>query len=135
MESYNLNPDSRAQRSKAKNVQLSIIQRADNLTQVALMGRLDAVGVEKIGIGFQAATAARGRPTIIDMSGVEFIASLGLGMLLSAARSLHGRGARTVIVNPQPFVMKVLETAHMPSVIPVVSSVAEAEALLDSSHA
>lgn len=111
-------------------MELSIVQRTDDLTQVSLAGRLDAVGVESVGIRFQGATAARGKPTIIDMSGVEFIASLGLGMLLSAARSLHSKGARAVIVNPQPLVMRILETAHMPAVIPVVSSVAEAETLL-----
>lgn len=108
-------------------MQLSIIQRTDEFTHVALSGRLDAVGVDKVGIPFQAATSSRGKHTIIDMSEVNFIASLGLGMLLTAARSLHGRGARAVIVNPQPLVLKVLETAHMPAVIPVVYSVNDAE--------
>lgn len=114
-----------------KNIELNVIQRTDGLTQVALSGRLDAVGVDQVGPRFHGLTAARGTHTIIDMTGVEFIASLGLGMLLSAARSLSGRGARAVIVNPQPFVLKVMETAHMPSVIPVVRTVADAEALLN----
>jgi anti-sigma B factor antagonist len=109
-------------------VELSIIQRPDEFTQVALTGRLDAVGVQEVANRFQGATAARGRPTIIDLSHLEFIASLGLGMLLTCARSLHNRGARVVIVNPQP--KKALETAHMNSVIPVVKSVQEAEAAL-----
>ena len=111
-------------------MQLSIIQRSDELTHVALSGRLDAVGVDKVGIRFQAATSSRGKHTIIDMSEVSFIASLGLGMLLTAARSLHGHGARAVIVNPQPLVLKILETAHMPAVIPVVYSVDDAETFL-----
>jgi len=111
-------------------VELSIIQRPDEFTQVELAGRLDAVGVQEVATRFQGATAARGRPTIIDLSHLEFIASLGLGMLLTCARSLHNRGARVVIVNPQPLVEKALETAHMNSVIPVVKSVQEAEAAL-----
>jgi anti-sigma B factor antagonist len=111
-------------------LELNIIQSDDTLTHVALTGRLDALGVQQVGIRFQGATASRGKPTIIDLSKVEFIASLGLGMLLTCARSLHGRGARAVIVNPQPMVKKALETAHMDSIIPVVHSVAEAEAAL-----
>jgi len=111
-------------------VELSIIQSDDTLTHVALSGRLDAVGVQQVGIRFQGLTASRGKPTIIDLSRVDFIASLGLGMLLSCARSLHGRGARAVIVNPQPMVKKALETAHMDSVIPVFPTVQEAEAAL-----
>jgi anti-anti-sigma factor len=111
-------------------VELSIISRPDEITQVALSGRLDAVGVQQVGIRFQGATASRGQNTIIDLTHLEFIASLGLGMLLSCARALHGRGARAVIVNPQPLVTKALETAHMTSVIPVVHTVEEAEAAL-----
>lgn len=110
-----------------KPTELSIVERADSITQVSIAGRLDAVGVDKIGPRFQSATAARGRNTIIDLSEVDFIASLGLGMLLSAARALHNRGARAVVVNPHPLVFKVLEAAHMPSVIPVVATVADAE--------
>jgi anti-anti-sigma factor len=114
-----------------KKIELNVVQRTDDFTQVALVGRLDAVGVDHVGTRFQGVTAARGRHTIIDMTDVDFIASLGLGMLLSAARALSNRGARAVIVNPQPFVMKVMETAHMPSVIPVVRTVEDAEALLN----
>lgn len=113
-----------------RNVELKIIPREDGISHIALSGRLDAVGVDQVGTRFQALTSARGQHTVIDMSGVEFIGSLGLGMLLSVARSLHKRGARAVIVNPQPFVWKLLETAHMPAVIPVVSTIPEAEALL-----
>ena len=112
-------------------MELTIIQRPDEIAQVALSGRLDAIGVDQVGARFEAETAASGRHSIIDLSGVEFIASLGLSMLLSAARLLHNRGARAVIVNPQPLVRKVLETAHMPSVVPIVSTVSEAEAILN----
>jgi anti-sigma B factor antagonist len=112
------------------NVELRIIQSTDAITHVALSGRLDAPGVQQVGIRFQGATASRGKPTIIDLTHLEFIASLGLGMLLTCARALHGRGARTVIVNPQPLVKKALEAAHMDSVIPVVKDIQEAEAAL-----
>jgi anti-anti-sigma factor len=115
---------------EGSNVELSVIQSTDQLTHISLSGRLDAVGVQKVATRFQGLTASRGKPTIIDMTNVEFIASLGLGMLLSCARALHGRGARTVILNPQPLVAKAIETAHMNSVIPVVRSIEEAEAAL-----
>ena len=111
-----------------KQAELSVVERPDDFTQIALSGRLDAMGVDSVAIRFQGMTSARGKHTIVDMSNVEFVASLGLSMLLSAARSLHKRGARMVIVNPQPLVLKVLETAHMPAVIPVVATALEAEA-------
>ncbi|HET6349526.1 MAG TPA: STAS domain-containing protein, partial [Candidatus Krumholzibacteria bacterium] len=80
-------------------MQLTIIPRTDGFTQVALSGRLDAMGVQSVGTRFQNATAALGKPTIIDLTDLEFVASLGLGLLLSSARALHKKGARAVIVN------------------------------------
>ena len=115
-----------------QHVELNVIPRDDDLTQVALAGRLDALAVDQIGKRFQGATAARGKPTIIDMTEVAFIASLGLGMLLTAARALHHRGARAVIVSPQPLVMRVMEAAQMTSVIPVMTSVPEAVEFLNT---
>ncbi len=111
-------------------MELNVIESNDALTHVALSGRLDAVGVQQVGTRFQGLTASRGKPTIIDLTNLEFIASLGLGMLLSCARALHGRGARAVIVNPQPMVAKAIETAHMSSVMPIYGTVEEAEAAL-----
>lgn len=111
-------------------MELSVIQSTDTLTHVSLSGRLDAVGVDDVGTRFHSVTASRGKPTIIDLTNLEFIASLGLGMLLTCARELHGLGARVVIVNPQPLVQKALEAAHMGSVIQIVRDVQEARAAL-----
>jgi anti-anti-sigma factor len=108
---------------------LRIIPREDNLTQVALLGRLDITGVHAVDTHFHAATVAQGRSAIVDLSGLEFIASLGIGVLFACARSLHSRGHKMVLVNPQTLVAQSLHTTGVDHLIPIVGTIGEAEAL------
>lgn len=104
--------------------------RNDNITELALIGRLDVVGLQQVETQFFAFTAAARRDTILDLSGLEFIASLGIGMLISSAKTLSQHGARMVLVNPRPDVDAVLRMTGIENAIPIVASIADAEALL-----
>src|SRR5262249_7482806 len=85
---------------------------------VAVVGRLDIKGVGEVDTKFFAVVTAPRKPMIVDMSEVEFIGSLGIGMLAGAARALQRSGAGMVLLDPQNFVKNVLEAAHIPDVIP-----------------
>ena len=111
-------------------MELRVIERDDDLTQVALVGRLDIAGVQRVDARFHEAVVARDRSAIIDLTELEFIVSLGIGMLLRCARSLRAGGKSMVLVNPQDLVVKSLQVTSLDSVIPVVKSVVEAEGLL-----
>ena len=63
-------------------------ESSDTLTRVALVGMLDMVAVGEIESEFLAATASRGKNTIVDISQLSFIASLGMGVLVSAYKGL-----------------------------------------------
>jgi anti-sigma B factor antagonist len=93
----------------------------DTHTRVALAGRLDLPGVQALELQFTANTAAAKKPAVVDMSGVVFIASLGLRMLLSSAKALRAAGARMVILNPPEPVAEVLRTAGIDQVITVTN--------------
>ena len=71
---------------------LKIIEQSDSLTHVALIGSLDIEGTQQVELKFNAATAAQKQATIVDISGLEFIASMGMGMLLSSAQALKREG-------------------------------------------
>jgi anti-anti-sigma factor len=110
-------------------MELQIIEDGD-LVRVALDGRLDTAGVTLIEARFFAGIVPRGRPTVIDMTGVAFLASLGIRMLISTARGLSGKGARIAIYNPTPEVMEVIEMTALHEIVPVFGSEAEALALV-----
>lgn len=107
-----------------------IIPRNDGLTQIALSGRLDVTGVGQVDIRFHGATASQNRSVIVDLSELEFIASLGIGMLFKCHRSLHAKGKKMVLVNPRELVRNSLAITQADTLIPVVATVEEAVALL-----
>lgn len=101
-----------------------------NVNCLRLQGRLDAVTVDRIEVKLNAAAVAPGHDLLVDLSAVDFLASLGIRMLITAARSLKAKGARMVLFGAQPLVHEVLEHVAIDQIIPVVADQAQARALL-----
>ena len=89
-------------------MELEIKNQSDQITHLALRGRLDTAGVGQVDLGFTANSVPRAKPLLVDMSEVTFLASLGLRMLLTVAKALNNRGAKMALLSPQPAVREVL---------------------------
>jgi anti-anti-sigma factor len=100
--------------------------------RVALSGRLDTAGAGAIEPRFAAAVVANGRATLVDMTEVAFLASLGVRMIISTARSLAFRGGRMVLYGATPPVMEIIETTLLHEIVPVAATEAEALELVKS---
>ena len=111
-------------------MQLQVIREADDMTELALIGKLDIAGVHAIDMRFHIYTAARRKPTLVDLSQLEMITSLGIGLIISCGRSLLRHGPKMVLVNPQPVVEEVINSIGLGEAIPVVRSREEAMAIL-----
>ncbi|MCG8584737.1 MAG: STAS domain-containing protein [Pirellulales bacterium] len=72
------------------------------------------------------ATSGQEKSSIVDMSKVEFIASLGMGMLLGCAQSLKRNGHRMFLLNPQPFIEELLNEVGLTKILPICYSEDEA---------
>jgi anti-anti-sigma factor len=83
--------------------------RDSGLIVLAIQGNLDAAGVDKIREQFSEAISHYSGPVIIDLSGVEYISSAGLAMLVSKGKTQRGRGGDLVVVANTPRVMGVFE--------------------------
>lgn len=90
-------------------MELEIFQQDESLSCVALRGRLDMMGVQQVEKDFLEATAARRKPTLIDLIGLEFMSSFGLGMLMKCASVLRANSIAVVFVNPQPQIQELFE--------------------------
>jgi anti-anti-sigma factor len=66
----------------------------------------------------------------VDVSQVEFIASLGIGMLLRAAKALERHQAKLVIVAAPELVAHTLTTARIDRIIPMAQDRQQADELL-----
>jgi len=106
---------------------------ADHLLQIDLEGRLDIDGARAVENKFSFLTTTSQTRIIVVLAGVSFLASIGIRMLMTAARGKHGRGGKLVLAGPIPAVRKVLETAGIDQLIPLYDDVASARAALETS--
>ena len=60
-------------------MELEIKNQSDQITHLALRGRLDTAGVGEVELEFTSRTVPRAKPLLLDMSEVTFLASLGSG--------------------------------------------------------
>lgn len=112
-------------------MELELQEQTPTVTRVALKGQLDAQGVDRIETKLTA-TLARGGHGIIDLSGVTFLASLGIRLLIMQAKTLDRRGSRLVLVAPRDLVDQALRHSSIEDIIPVAADIASARALLGS---
>jgi len=110
-------------------VDFSFEQLASGVTMISLKGRLDVTGAMKIDVQF-AAVAAGNRAVVVDLGGVEFLASMGLRTLIMGAKSMHTKNGRMALWRPQPMVEEVLVTSGTTTLIPLAHDIAEAERLV-----
>lgn len=106
------------------------ITDVDDVTKAVLMGRLDTTNVNRFETRFIDSLVPRGRPAIVDLGGVSFVASLGIRMLLSTARALSHQGKKLALYGANPLVADILETTALSDIIPVAATEAEAIALV-----
>jgi anti-sigma B factor antagonist len=106
-------------------IQLNEVHLDDRITHLAIVGRMDVAGLHAVDVKFHGYTAARRRPTLVDLSGLEFISSLGMGMFVSCARSLQRFGAKMVLLNPRPEVEEALKAVGIDQGCPIVHDVEE----------
>ena len=94
---------------------------------ISLKGRMDIKGAMEIDLPFTARVRGQ-RAVIVDMSGVNFLASMGLRTIIMGAKSVKAAGGKMVLMGPDANVLEVLTASGTTTVIPVVSTLAEAEA-------
>ena len=111
-------------------MQLNVIRADDEMTEVALVGKLDVAGVHAIDLKFHLHTATRRRPTLVDLTQLEMISSLGIGLIISCGRSLVRHGSRIVLFNPQPVVEEAMNAIGLGQAVPIARSREEAMAIL-----
>ncbi len=114
-------------------MQIQIDDSAPGLRRVWLVGRLDSTGAAAVDLRFQAATAGSNIDAIADLSGVSFIASLGIRILVESSRGLARKGRKLVLVVPAGLVAETLFDAGIDQIVPIVTAEADALALLSAS--
>jgi anti-sigma B factor antagonist len=107
-------------------VQLDIATVAlHDRTVVRLEGELDAYTAPRLVACFDDLVAQGVRHLAVDLSGVSFVDSTGLGVLVSAYNRAEQRDGTVVLVAPDPRVSRVLEMTSLDRVFTVHASLDE----------
>ncbi|HTE13833.1 MAG TPA: STAS domain-containing protein [Burkholderiales bacterium] len=89
------------------------------ITMIRLRGRMDVRGAQEIDLKFSAVTGVNHGAFIVDMSQVDFLASIGIRTLLVSAKAVKARGGRLVLFKPTESVAGILEMARITDIIPM----------------
>ena len=110
-------------------MELKEIERGCNFIAVGLKGRLDINGVQAVEMQLSK-EASESANLLLDLSEVDFIASLGMRMLLSIAKKLGATHCKLILIAPQQLVREALETAGLFHVMVCVDDWVAAKAAL-----
>ncbi len=103
-----------------------VVNDLGHAAKLALSGRLDTAGVGRIETRFTASVVPAGKHALVDLSGVTFVSSLGIRMLVGVARALAQKQARMILFGAQPLVSESLDHASLGRIIPIVADEAAA---------
>jgi anti-anti-sigma factor len=102
----------------------------DNIRLIKLAGKLDVSGAGEVETKFAGYCSGEKPRVLVDLSDVDFLASIGIRLLTINARSLASRGGRMVLLKPNANVKEVLETTGIPAIIPMYESLESAQTVL-----
>jgi anti-anti-sigma factor len=100
----------------------------DDLRRIVISGRLDMEGADSIAAQLMALIAAPKKGVVVDITGVRFLASIGIRALIRGAKAVQERGGNMVlVVNEATTVMMSLKATGVDRLIPVFGNAADAE--------
>ena len=109
-------------------MQFSSRQFAD-VAVAAPVGRIDHVGAaafEGLLSPLLARSGSSKGGVILDFGGVEYISSVGLRVLMIAAKEMRGHSARIILAAPQPVVAEILAISRFDRVLEMAPTVRRA---------
>ena len=98
-----------------------------NIRLIKLTGKLDVYGVNSIDIDFIRCCSGDYLRVLVDISGVNYISSVGIPMLINSAKTVASRGGKLALLKPRPNVADVLELTGIPLIIPVYADLESAK--------
>jgi anti-sigma B factor antagonist len=100
----------------------------NDLRRIVITGQLDMPGTESIVSKLAELAAAPKKGIVVDLSGVRFLASIGISALITSAKAVQQRGGKMVlVVSAGSSVAMSLDATGVDQLIPVFKSSAEAE--------
>ena len=113
-------------------MELQYSELDNNIRLIKLNGKLDIIGTGQIETQFAGYCGGENARLVVDLSDVEFLASISIRLLTLTAKAVASRGGKMVLLNPNPDVHHVLDVTEIQAIVPIYSHLESAEAVLMS---
>ena len=100
-------------------MEIKIIEMDETYTHIALSGRLDVIGAGEIENKFIGFVVARKKNAVVDLSEVSFLGSMGIRVIISAAKALGLENKILILLKPKPLVKEVLDASGIGTLIAI----------------
>jgi anti-anti-sigma factor len=110
-------------------MQITISDFGPEIKKVVLVGKLDIAGAQTIELPMATVSGSK-CDVVVDMMGVDFIASIGIRHLVIAAKTVARSSRKLILLAPNALVTDVLVTSGLQGLLPIARSEDEARAIL-----
>jgi anti-anti-sigma factor len=93
---------------------------------LTVVGRLDTGSADRFAAALSSHIDGGARRILVDLAGVDYMSSVGLRALVTAAKHLEPSGGRIVLCAPQPRIRQLFEIAGFLSIFKIVATREEA---------
>ena len=100
-----------------------------------LAGKMDALAIAEVEQTLAVAISPAVCVAVVDLSGVDYISSAGLRLLLNLFKKLQQAGGTMALAGTKAYCQKVIELAGFGGIFPMFEQVAEATAFCDQALA
>jgi anti-anti-sigma factor len=113
----------------------STTDAANGVTVVRVVGDARLGTIAELQRHMTRIVAGHPKKVVLDLSGLQFIASLAMGTLIAFSSSTKGHGGRVLLAGPKGDVMHALLRARVDAVMPIFDDAKKAaESFNDSAH-
>lgn len=106
-------------------LQITTTER-DGATIATMTGSASMLEIDPLTRTFDRLAAARPKRLVIDMTRLDFMASLALGQIVAVNRSVKMHGGTVVLAGPNADITGVLDRCNIRALMPVVPTLDEA---------
>lgn len=112
-------------------LEIKIDKKNNYVYFVKLNGSVDSDTYQKLQEKLNEIIDDNTKAVILDMGGVDYISSAGIGVVMSTKKFLQQKNANFAMVNLQPQIKKVLDVMKLLPVIDILSDMPEADKYID----
>lgn len=101
------------------------VELRESIAVVTVNGEVDLATASALSDGIEQAMSKSPSAVIVDLSGVSFLASVGMSVLITARRKVSN-GAQLLVVADGPYTRRPMELVGLDATIPLFSDIASA---------